>query len=170
MKATVHPLGGAVYEKCRRSAAAGNASQAPNRGTSKQDVGDVGQGGILQHVPHYLRWFKQRSALEERHVIAPVSCLFYLVARSQWVFFIGGRERGSGTMAVLWHCCWCPLNAHSGSGGLKSALKGLADQRSVSSVDSAAASNARAVLRHRSDAGRLTAESLMTSVPARHRE
>lgn len=69
---------------------------------------------------------------------------------------------GSGTMVVLWDCCRCPLNAHSGGGGLKSSLKGLADQRSVSSVNSAAAPNATDMLWQRSDAKRLTAESLMT--------
>lgn len=52
------------------------------------------------------------------------------------------RAAGAGTMAVLWHCCWCLLNAQSGSGGLKSALKGLADQRGVSSASFAAESRA----------------------------
>lgn len=108
------------------------------------------------HVQHRLRWFKPSEALKT--AVWSAGFMFFYALSERY----GGRE--SCTMVVLWHCCWCPLNAHSGSGVLKSILKGLADQRSVSSVNSAAVSNARDMLWQRSGAKRLTAESLMTSL------
>lgn len=99
---------------------------------------DVGHGSIT-HVWHYLRWFQISKPLNECLFDHSTSCFCALAE-----FYHARRE--SSTMVVLWHCCRCLLNAHSGSGGLKSTLKGLADQRSVSSVSSAAASNATDII------------------------
>lgn len=47
LKATVSPLGELSVKNASAREQPGNALQVPNCSTSKQDVGDVGQGGIL---------------------------------------------------------------------------------------------------------------------------
>lgn len=81
---------------------------------------------------------------------------FFSPASSLWVLLCKRPRHNGGVVALLL------MPPECGSGGLKSALKGLSDQRTVSSVSSAAVSNARDVLWQRSDVRRETAPSLMT--------
>lgn len=95
----------------------------------------------VTHVGFYL----QRSELHK----PPQECCLMAGLPALCELSESYRAAGAGTMAVLWRCCWCLLNAHSGCGGLKSTLKGLADQRGVSSVSFAAESGAREMIQTR---------------------